>query len=118
MLHPVDFLTYIRRTRHKRGLLARIALNIVHDADAYAVDLSEFDKLFDTDRAMVMGLLCWAGSVSRAERGGSHEMIAALIALARESAPEQRAVTLASAMPGDASNVVRLRPFADVASRE
>jgi hypothetical protein len=57
MMHPGDFVLFVRGATRNRQVLARIALNVLFDPDAYPVDLSEIQALDHRDRDAVNSLL-------------------------------------------------------------
>jgi len=61
MLHPIDFVTYVRLKSDlmDRSLLARIALNALYDYERYPVDLSELAELCCESRVMARAFLAW-----------------------------------------------------------
>lgn len=59
MLHPIDFIRYVRSTKHNQRLMARIGLNALHDPDSYPVDISELDRLGSLNRSVVAGFMNW-----------------------------------------------------------
>ena len=59
MIHPGDYVQYVRNAKQHRSVLARVALNVLYDPDAFPVDLSEVLSLGSEERHMARGLISW-----------------------------------------------------------
>ena len=82
MLHPVDFIRYVRNTKHNQRIMARIGLNALHDPDAYPVDISELDKLGSLNRSVVAGFMNWCALKKQQKYSWCEDEIRDLVALA------------------------------------